>query len=363
MFLYYRTALINFGKNIIANEISIIGCSGCTHELFDHTAVRQTQTDYEEIVQETCVTVTWMKFASQLLELSGCSEYADKIEQSFYNAYRGSFNTKRILKNDEDKAHLNTFSQILPFDSYAPLVSDTRGRRVGGYNVLPNKSFYGCCACIGAAGAGVIPEIALMSKNGGIVINYYEKGSINAVTPNGAALKINIDTAYPYKGTVKFKLELERTEAFDILFRVPAWCGEAAVTYKEKTEKFDSGYAVIHASWNNFDEITLELVMRVKRVLPPKDAVNSDIFAAYTYGPLVLAADKRITDPDAVLDAVCDEQGFVEAKEVLCPEIKEAHICFEIQLKSGEKARLIDYASAGKTWSEESRCAAWIRRK
>ena len=52
-------------------EISIIGCSGCTHELFDHTAVRQTQTDYEGIVQETCVTVTWMKFCMQLLTLTG----------------------------------------------------------------------------------------------------------------------------------------------------------------------------------------------------------------------------------------------------------------------------------------------------
>jgi len=103
--------------------------------------------------------------------------------------------------------------------------------------------------------------------------------------------------------------------------------------------------------------------MSVKKVLPPEDAVNSDIFAAYTYGPLVLAADKRISDPDGIFDAVCDENGCVEAKEVLCPEIREAHICFEIALGSGEKARLIDYASAGKTWNEESRCAAWLRIK
>ena len=35
----YRTAIFNFAKRIIDCELSIIGCSGCTHELFDHTAV------------------------------------------------------------------------------------------------------------------------------------------------------------------------------------------------------------------------------------------------------------------------------------------------------------------------------------
>lgn len=360
----YKTALINFGKNIINTEFSIIGCSGCTHELFDHTAIKQTQIGYRGVVQETCVTVTWMKFASQLLELTGVSNYADRIEQSFYNAYLGAFNTNRIIHNDKQKkADLNTFSTVLPFDSYSPLVASTRGRATGGYNVLENNSYYGCCACIGSAGAGVIPEIALLNKKNGIVINYYEKGHINSVTPNGSALKLNIDTAYPYNGTVKFSLELEQSEEFEICFRIPSWCDGANVTYKGQTQAVDAGYANLKAIWNNADEITLELPMKVKRILPPEGAVNRDVFAAYTYGPLVLAADKRVTDPDAVLEVVCDDNGFVDAKVVDCPEIKEAHICFEVPLKSGKTARLVDYASAGKTWDDASRLAAWIRIK
>ncbi len=360
----YKTALINFGKNIIDTEFSIIGCSGCTHELFDHTAVRQTQTDYEGIIQETCVTVTWMKFASQLLELTGDVKYADKIEQSFYNAYRGSFNTQRIISNDKrHKDTLGTFSAVMPFDSYSPLVADTRGRQTGGYNVLLDNTYYGCCACIGSAGAGVIPEIALLNKKDGFVINYYEKGYINAVTPNGSALKLIIDTSYPYNGTVKFTLELEQSEEFEISFRIPAWCDGATITCKGKTDAVDTGYANLKEVWDSSDEITLELPMKVKRVLPPEGAVNRNIFAAYTYGPLVLAADKRVTNPDAVLEVVCDNSGFVDAKVVDCPEIKDAHICFEVPLKSGKTARLIDYASAGKTWNDASRLAAWLRIK
>ena len=355
----YKTAIINLGANIIKNELSIIGCAGCTNELFDNAAVKQTRTDFTGINQETCVTVTWMKFASQLLELTGDPAYADMIEQSFYNAFRGSFNTMRVPMKRDD---FDTFAQILPFDSYSPLIANKRGRLTGGFNILLNNTFYGCCACIGAAGAGVIPEIALMNANNKIVINYYEKGIISAISPQNLPIKFNIDTEYPYNGTVKIKLELEKSEAFDIAFRIPAWCDKATVSYNGKTETFAPGYANINALWNNSDEIVIEMPMKVKRVLPQKDAVNSDIFAAYTYGPIVLAADNRLTDPEQIIDIICDEFGFVNSKETFCPEIKEANICFELPLKSGEKIKLIDFASAGKTWSDESRCAVWLKK-
>ena len=103
--------------------------------------------------------------------------------------------------------------------------------------------------------------------------------------------------------------------------------------------------------------------MQIKKILPDSDQVNADMFASYMFGPLVLAADKRICDPDGKYEVYLDEKGYVKGEKVYCPEIKEAHICFEIPLVNGEKIRLIDYASAGKTWTDESRCAAWLKIK
>ena len=356
----YKTALLNFGRRIMEGEISIIGCSGCTHELFDHTAVRQTQTDYAGIVQETCVTVTWMKFAMAMLELSGDVAYADYIERSYYNAYLGAFNTQRVpvrYKNQKG------FPQVLPFDSYSPLVSDTRGRQVGGYNIFDDESFYGCCACIGAAGAGVIPQIALMRGADGLTLNFYEKGTVQAVTPAGRPLTLEMDTAYPYDGAVRVKLTLEQSERFALSLRVPYWCEDATLTLRGESRAVSAGYVTAIEEWQSGDELILHLPMRVKRVLPPKGAVNEEIFAAYTYGPLVLAADKRITDPDAVLNVLCDARGYAVSAPAACPEIREAALCLEVPLESGERVRLINYGSAGKTWTEESRCAAWLYRK
>ncbi len=352
----YKTALLNLGNKIIEEELSIIGCSGCTHELFDHTRVRQTQTDYEGIIQETCVTVTWMKFASALLELSGDSKFVDSIENSFYNAYMGSFNTQRALFQRGER----DVPQVLPFDSYAPLVSDRRGRQTGGYNLFPDKTFYGCCACIGAAGAGVIPEICIMKNDHGFTVNYYEQGAFEVTTPQKQKASVMMDTLYPYDGRVKLTVKIDAPENFDISLRIPAWCDNATIAFKTKDVNVSKGYFVLNEKWANGDVIILDMPMKVKRILPDSDQVNADIFAAYTYGPIVLAADKRICDPDGKYEVLCDKNGYVESNKVYCPEIKEAHICLEIPLTNGEKIRLIDYASAGKTWTEESRMGAWL---
>lgn len=351
----YKTAILNFGKRIIDAELSIIGCCGCTHELFDHSAVRQTQTDYEGVIQETCVTVTWMKFASAVLELSGDASFADYIEQAFLNAYLGSFNTHRnpsVKYREKGREHL--VPQVLPFDAYSPLVSNRRGRATAGYNFFPDGTFYGCCACIGGAGAGVIPQIALLKSENGIVLNYYEKGVIKA----DDTLTLTVDTEYPYDGKVNITVEAE-PKVFDVSLRIPAWCDNASVTVNGESYPCTKGYVTVNREWKTGDVIALDLPMEIKRVLPPEGAVNGDVFAAYTYGPIVLAADKRITDPDAVLD-IDVEKGAVK---VFCPEIRDAKLCLETKDTNGNTVRLVDYASAGKTWSDESRCTVWMRRK
>ena len=356
----YKTAVLNFGRRIITGELSIIGCSGCTHELFDHTAIRQTQIDYKGIIQETCVTVTWIKFASALLELSGDVSFADAIEQSYYNAYVGSFNTHRVpFLNHKEK----NVPQVLPFDSYSPLTADRRGRQVGGYGLFRDGTFYGCCACIGAAGAGIIPQLALLHSNNGITVNYYESGEMNTTTPKGTEIKLTMVTDYPYDGKIDISIELSAPETFQLSLRIPSWCRGARLRVDGITKSVSCGYATIEREWKTGDTVALDIPMVIERVLPPTGAVNEDLFAAYRRGPIVLAADKRVTDPDAVLDVKCNENGIVSEEFSYCTEIPEHKICREVSLTNGEKIRLIDYASAGKTWEENSRTAAWLRRK
>ncbi len=355
----YKTAVINFGRRIVDGELSIIGCCGCTHELFDHTAVRQTQTDWKGVVQETCVTVTWIKFAAALLELTGDPVFADCIEQSYYNAYVGSFNTQRVPVSRNGQ---NDVPQILPFDSYSPLTADIRGRQIGGYQIFSDGTIYGCCACIGAAGAGIIPQIAVMYSKSGVTLNYYEKSEITARNPSGSDLKLSVDTEYPYDGRIAISIELPAPETFSLTLRVPAWCKKAEAQINGEKTEIHRGYTSYCREWKSGDTLELTLNMEICRILPPIGAVNADIFAAYRIGPIVLAADKRITDPDTVLNVKCIN-GAAVGTPTYCPEIPECNVCYNLTLENGEKVRLIDYASAGKTYTDDSKTAAWLRIK
>ncbi|MBE7043632.1 MAG: hypothetical protein E7399_09140, partial [Ruminococcaceae bacterium] len=136
----YKETVIRFAKRVAASEISIIGCAGSDHELFSNTVLRQTDTTYPNILQETCVTVTWMKLCTQLLWLTGDIFYANEIEKSIYNALYGSVNTDGCITNGG-----------LPFDSYSPLLAAKRGRQTGGLKFMEQGTYYGCCAAIGAA--------------------------------------------------------------------------------------------------------------------------------------------------------------------------------------------------------------------
>ena len=106
------------------------------------------------------------------------------MEKSFYNAYLGSLNTE----HHESRYVHNKFSDVevvpcfLPFDSYSPLTPGKRGQKVGGNQLLPDNSYYGCCACIGAAGIGLVPKLALLTTEGGFSYNLFIDGKIKPIS-------------------------------------------------------------------------------------------------------------------------------------------------------------------------------------
>ena len=99
----WEQAAINYAYKILDTDFTVIGSAGCTHELFDHSTVRQANTTNEFIMQETCVTVTLMKFFGRILKITGDSRFADAAERSFYNAYLGAENPQGFMDDRAEK--------------------------------------------------------------------------------------------------------------------------------------------------------------------------------------------------------------------------------------------------------------------
>ena len=350
----WRIASVNFGRLVAESDLSIIGSSGCTHELFDHSTVKQANTKNLIIMQETCVTVTWMKFITQVLQLCGEAHLVDKIEQSIYNGLLGAVNTE----------HSDALAGFT-FDSYSPLLMATRARQLGGTQTMRNGTeVYGCCVAIGAAGTGLIPSVAVMAEKNGLVVNLYERGKVNAVTPNGTPVTLSFDTDYPYDGKIKITLALEKPESFTLSLRVPEW--------SEKTEIFLNGlpfsdpiikgYNGFTRLWQNGDTVELSLDMRTRIVNAPDDPDDplAATHRALIRGPIVLARDARLGQPiDDLVDFAADENGFAVVRERHDAPFP-CKLDLGILLKNGNEVHAVDYAAAGKTWRRDSIMTAWM---
>ena len=381
----HRIAAINFGKALIESETSVIGSCGCTHELFDHTATRQTA-DYDGVMQETCVTVTFMKLCGQLLRLSGEHVFADAMERSFYNAYLGSLNVEHCHcdymtgEREVNGKMLPITPTYLPFDSYSPLRPDKRGKKTAGSQVFSDSTYYGCCAAIGAAGVGTFLKHAVMTDDEGIVLNFYENGKA-CVSYNGTAFTVKTETAYPASGDLKFTVNAEKPANAALKIRIPVW-SERTEIQSTCAYTLRDGYAVFKSEWNETEEITLSFDMRIRETHPitwdydvlytkthytnnppivVKHKWTDDLFVSLSRGPLTLACDSRMeksADSSFTFARKGDEIscGLCENNEIVAGTPCLVKCAFHDE--NGKVFYLIDYASAGRDW--KTRIAAWL---
>ena len=389
----YLDTVVRFAHRVMESDVTVIGSCGCTHELFDHSTFRQTSTDYTDIMQETCVTVTWMKFCMQLLYLTGDPAFADQIEQSFYNGYLGALNTEHKIPDGLPfQKYPELRPEALPFDSYSPLTPDTRGRKVGGLQVMADNTYYGCCACIAAAGIGLLSRVALQRGEQGLYLNLYEVGRVQTLAPDGTPLTLRIDTEYPKDGTIRLALEKENTEAFTLYLRVPAWSEQNVLEVSDgataKACAAAGAYLPVEIPAGEGEcGMTLTLDMRTKCIHPigvgyGKDELHVQVdwannciipteyiedpksryHVALRRGPLMLGGDNRLGR--SVDEPVCPAEladGTVNASLLAASEIPyPCLVAVRVPQKNGTSLVLTDYSSVGKTWDETSRCAVWL---
>lgn len=381
----YRTAVVNFANKVLESDFTLIGSCGCTHELFDHSTVRQANTTNGRIAQETCVTVTLMKFCYQLTLLTGDAKFADAFETSLYNAYLGAINTEKVIEPTIRAQHPNLHLEPLPFDSYSPLTAGTRGNGVGGFQIMADGHYYGCCACIGSAGGGLVPKMHLLATKNGLALNLYIAGSAQSRTPQGQTVMFDTATEYPRHGEIRITMHLEAPETFELLLRNPAWSKRTALCVNGAPVPPEEGYIRLQRTWRDGDVIALILDMRTQAIRPiayGHDILMNKVIWSQNYmvaaydvedplarrhialrrGPIVLAQENRLGySVDDPIDVCVDADGYVD---VTLPETDSApypHVVeAQVPLTDGTRMTVTDYASAGKLWTPESKMAAWM---
>ncbi len=341
----WKTAVIRFADRVAESDITVIGCAGCEHELFNHSALTQTDASYTGVMQETCVTVTWMKLCAQLLMLTGQPKYADRIEHSLYNALHGAVNEKLCQKNGG-----------LLFDSYSPLTTGTRGRLVGGGKFIAPDRKYGCCAAIGAAGTALPLLLAATASKDGVHLNFYETGTVEA-----GGFRLRVDTRYPADGLVHITVEEAETAERELALRIPGFAGQGAcLSLNHKPLPVpdmtaEGGWLPLCRVWTPGDVLTLQFPMspRILRPLGVEGKPETLDYLAVAYGPLVLARD-------AGFAPVGEKVPEVDRVEVTPLETGEDRLLRARVTLGTETLELADFAGCGKNWDEECPMEVWL---
>lgn len=385
----YKTAIINFANKILESDFTVIGSCGCTHELFDHSTVRQANTTNGKIAQETCVTVTLMKFLYRVHLLTGDAKYADAFETAFYNAYLGAINTDKVIEPLIKNEHPDWAAEPLPFDSYSPLTAGTRGNGIGGLKVMSDNHYYGCCACIGAAGIGLVPMMQTLNSEAGINVNLFINGSVTTKTPAGRAVTVNTATCYPKCGKVEIGFALEQSESFAVRVRIPQWSRQTALSVNGEATDVAvdaNGYVSLERTWNDGDKIELALDMRTEAIYPipyGHQVLMNKVIWGHNYmiptydeedpiahrhvalrrGPVMLAQENRLGYSVDEPVEIKVENGYADVHKSGRAVPYNCIVKMDVTLENGEKMTVTDYASAGKTWTEESKMAVWMLTK
>lgn len=347
----HTLALIRFANRVLAEEHTVIGCLGCNFESFDYAAREQFNEEHRGIMQETCVTVTWMKFLWQLFRLTGEAKYMDAFETAAYNAMSAS------LKTELDPS--DNGGVLLPIHSYNPLRWEERYKQIGGRKDITPESVYGCCVCISSAGFALEGLCAACVDGGdNIAVNLYRNGTVK--TP---AMDFAMETCYPEEGTVRVKIGAVRKNAA-LSLRIPAW---SKITLC-RVHTADGGVEVYNAvvgeylrierEWHEGDGITLSFNMTVRVITPQDYDAQSRVTDRYAIarGPVVFALDGTgAEDAEPVVVPTGDLAFPVSTAEADVPCVQA--LCLPT---ADGSAVLVDYASAGQLDGHKVSC--WIKK-
>ena len=330
-----KRAILNYFNLVLERELTIVGNGGGDQpyhpkvmgEAWDNTAAEQTNPNMKRMM-ETCTGVTWMKYASQILRLTGDARAMDAIERYVYNGLLGA------MKPEGDGF------------SYVNLLNGEKVTNKGWGWKFPSGPVT-CCNLNGPMGLAYIPFVAVMQGGDGPVVNLYNAGTATAATPSGGKVRLVAEGDLVAADGWRMAVKPSGEENFTISLRIPSWSERTEVRVNgESAGRAEPGkYFGIKRVWRGGDKVSVAFDFRARRLEAPHGSNRAgDGYQAVVWGPIALARDEN-TDPSYAepVNVKADENGFVAVRRVP-PTHKGRWLEFRVPTESGEIA-MCDYAS------------------
>ncbi|MBQ0033553.1 MAG: glycoside hydrolase family 127 protein [bacterium] len=326
-----RRAAVMTAEDIVREEVNLAG--GCTSsEIWFHG--RRKQHLPCRRLQETCVTVTWMRLCQKLLEMTDDPKWADQMERTFYNAYLGA------MKPDGSS-----------FAGYTPL---TGYRWHGQHHCFMH---WDCCSANGPRGFLCFLEEFCRRKERTVTFNFY-----------GSALVKGFEmySLYPRQNDARIVSHAEGR--LNVRLRMPSWSSKPVVKLNGKalSGARPGAYFSIDRTWALGDVVEVAFDM-------PVVAHVLGHCVAFTRGPVLLARDSRLGGGDLsepFSKCMAEGESMPTFVAVRTPS-DDFWMTFAATLPIGqhrenpdagnpETVLFCDYASAGNAWRKDNYYRTWF---
>ena len=241
------------------------------HMLADgvHSSSEYTYGNETKQAHESCVISDYTWSMGYLLEATGDSRYADKIEKACFNALMGAISPY--------------FKAIQYFSTVNQAICARNSTTIDDFANTPKMAYqphhFPEC-CIGNIGRAMPNYVLRMYQRTerGIAVSLYGDSVFC-----GAEMKITQSGNYPFGDTVTLKTELKYKNKNELRLRIPAWAAEYSISVNGKpvNAKTDKGYAVLCIGEN--DEITLSF----KKEFSANESPDGGVY--FTYGPFLMS--------------------------------------------------------------------------
>lgn len=245
---------------------------------------------------ESCASVGLMMFASKMLELEPKGEYADVMENAFYNTVLAG------MALDGRR-----FFYVNPLE----VIPGISGIAATHLHDKPERSPWYACACCPPNIARAISSFgkyAYGESERTCFCHLFAAGEVSF----GNGVTLSCETGYPYEFTVKY---LIKRGGKALAIRIPAWSRKYELFINGKAAEFvlKGGYAYLN-SVREGDEITLTLDDRAYFVYPSAKIAENTGCAAVMRGPLVYCFEGADNGGD-VLSLKLDDTFEIAASE------------------------------------------------
>src|SRR6202453_1425219 len=224
---------------------------------------------------ELCTVVETLFSLEQSLAILGHAAIGDRIETIAFNALPGTFTDDMWAHQyDQEPNQVEVSLHRKPWT--------TNGPESNLYGLEPNV---GCCTANFHQGwPKFAASLWMLSNDDGLVAALYSPCEVRTMVRN-TEVHILEETEYPFRGSVRIKMEPAVALSFPLRLRIPAWASIPVILVNglPVNTPHDAGFAKIERRWKAGDVVELRFPMSPRVVKGYNDSISIES------GPLVFS--------------------------------------------------------------------------